>query len=370
MHVDRPAAGLHLLDHGVVAQAGRHRLDVRIGADQRLDRIEPRFFVLLAVGVGGVGLEQQEPGADRAVAVLEARQHNLVLHLHHLRAGLDQQSVGRGAAPGRVPGPARAFADRPRPVDVRGAPGGDDHRLRPEDMAAAIPDVEADGAGDPVGTRPVQQQVGHHDPVVDLAGGLRRGLGDDRLVALAVDHDLPAAFPQVMAGLRILHDRQSPLLELVHRGIDMAGDVVDQVFAHQPHQVAARVAHVVLRLVLAPLHAHVAVDRRQAVGDGAAALDVRLLDHDDLQVAAPEPRFVGRPAAAEAAADDQHVAVHDDRLPRREERHGRRLPAGPGQRRQRRHLERRRLVRPQPGGHRPRVRRAANPSQQKLGSML
>ena len=198
-------------------------------------------------------LEQQEPGADRAVAVLEAGEHDPVLHLDHLGACVAiTQAVGRSAAPRRIPGPSHAFADRPRLEDVRSAAGGDDDRFRPEDVETPVADVEADGTGDAVGTRLVHQQMGHHDPVVHLAGGLPGGLGDDRLVALAVDHDLPFAFSQIPAGLRVLHDRQAPLLELVDRGVDMPGDVVDQVLPHQPHQVAACVAHEVLRLVLAP----------------------------------------------------------------------------------------------------------------------
>ena len=91
----------------------------------------------------------------------------------------------------------------------------------------------------------------------------------------------------------------------------MPGDVEDQVLAHQPHQVAARIAHEVFRLVLAPLHAHVAIDRRQAVRDGAAPLDVRLFDQDDLQVPSPVAGFVSGAAAAETAADDENVGIHE-----------------------------------------------------------
>ena len=106
------------------------------------------------------------------------------------------------------------------------------------------------------------------------------------------------------------------------RAVDMAGDVVDQVLAHQPHQVAARVADEVLRLIFVPAHAHVAVDRRQAVGDGAAALDVGLFDQGDLQIAAPVSRFVGGAAAAEAAADDEDVGVDDVGFLGGEQAHG------------------------------------------------
>ena len=154
--------------------------------------------------------------------------------------------------------------------------------------------------------------MGHHDAVVDFGGGLARGFGDDGLVALAVDHDLPLAFALIAAGLGVLHDRKTPLLEFVHGGVDVARDVVAQVFAHQPHQVVARVAHMIFGLVLAPLHAHVAVDRVEALGHRAAALDVRLLDADDLEVAAPIAGFVGGAATGHAAADDENVRIHED----------------------------------------------------------
>ena len=92
----------------------------------------------------------------------------------------------------------------------------------------------------------------------------------------------------------------------------MPGDVVAEVLAHQTHEVVARVADVVLGLVLVPLHAHVAVDGIQALRDRAAALDVRLLDAHDLEIAAPVSRFVGGSAPTHAAADDKDVAIHVD----------------------------------------------------------
>src|SRR5438445_13591344 len=77
----------------------------------------------------------------------------------------------------------------------------------------------------------------------------------------------------------------------------------------------------VLGLVLAPLHAHVAVDGVETLGDGAAALDVRLLDADDLQVASPVPGFVGRPATGHPAADDEAVRIDEYGFPAPEQAH-------------------------------------------------
>ncbi len=163
--------------------------------------------------------------------------------------------------------------------------------------------------------------MGHHDPVVDLGGGLARGLGDDRLVAFAVNHDLPFAFALIAPRFRVPHDRQAPLLELVHRGVDVPGDVVTQIFAHEPHEVVAGIADMVLGLVLVPLHAHVAVDGIEALRDRAAALDVGLFDADNLQVASPVPGFVGRTAASHAAADDEDIRIDKNRFPAREQAH-------------------------------------------------
>ena len=144
---------------------------------------------------------------------------------------------------------------------MRCATGSHNDRLGAEDVEVPVSNVEAHGPGDPVWPRRIHQQMGHHDPVVNFSGGLARGLGDDRLVTLAVDHDLPFAFALVPPGFRVPHDGEAPLLEFVHRGIDMPRDIVAQVLPHQTHQIIARVADVVFRLVLVPLHAHVAVDR-------------------------------------------------------------------------------------------------------------
>jgi hypothetical protein len=204
---------------------------------------------------------------------------------------------------------------------VRCATGGHDNGLRTEDVEITRTDVETDGPGNPVGIRLVRQQVGHHDPVVDFAGGLARGLGDYRLVAFAMNHDLPFAFALILPGFRVSHHRQAPLLEFVHRGVDMPRDIVAQVFAHQTHEVVPRVANMILRLVLVPLHAHVGIDRIQTLGDGAAAIDICLLDADNLEVAPPIPGFVGGSAASHAAADDEDIGIYEYRLSAREQAH-------------------------------------------------
>ena len=311
MHVDRALARLDLLDQRVVAEACRHRMQLGVLADARLDLVKACGLIEFTRGIRDLRLQQQEPRPNRTVPVLEARQDDLVLHLRHHCARRYQQAISGSCAPRSVPGPPHALADGPRTINVRTAAGADDDRLRAEHVELAGAHMETNGARDAVRLLAVHQQVRHHDPVVNLGDGLACGLGDDRLVALAVNHDLPLAFAQVAAGLRILDDRQAPLLEHVYRRVDVAGDVVDQVLAHQTHEVAARVAHEVLGLVLVPLHAHVAVDRGEALRDGPATLDVRLLHEDDVEIPAPEARFVRRTAATEAAAYDQDVRIDE-----------------------------------------------------------
>ena len=101
----------------------------------------------------------------------------------------------------------------------------------------------------------------------------------------------------------------------------MPSDVVAQILPHETHEVVPCVADMVLGLVLVPLHAHVAVDRIQALSDGAAALDVRLLDDDNLSVAPPVPGFVRSPAPAKAAADDEDIRIHEHRFSGCEQTH-------------------------------------------------
>ena len=127
-----------------------------------------------------------------------------------------------------------------------------------------------------------------------------------------MNHDLPFALAQIAAGFGVLHDRKAPFLEFMDGRIDVAGNVVAEILAHQSHQVIAGVAHMVFRLVLVPLHAHVAVDGIEALGDRSAALDIGFLDADNLEVAAPVARLVGGAAAGHAATDDKDIGFDMD----------------------------------------------------------
>src|SRR4051812_1535903 len=55
---------------------------------------KPLGFVLLAQAVLRIGLQVKEVGADRAITVLEAREHDAIFHLRHLGAGIDHEAVG------------------------------------------------------------------------------------------------------------------------------------------------------------------------------------------------------------------------------------------------------------------------------------
>src|SRR5438874_2085343 len=131
------------------------------------------------------------------------------------------------------PRPALTSSSGARFEDVRCAAGRHDHRLGAENIEVAGANVETDCAGDPIGPLFIHQQVSDHDPVVDFAGGFARGFGDDWLVAFAVDHDLPFAFALISSGLGVAHDRQTPFLKLMHRGVDVARNVVAQILANE-----------------------------------------------------------------------------------------------------------------------------------------
>src|SRR5206468_10332199 len=110
------------------------------------------------------GLEQQEPHADGAVAVLDAGHDQPVLHLGQLGPGPDLQGVGRAGVPGGVPDPAEALALGPGAVDAGGAAAAADDGLGLEDVDLVVPDREADHAGDAGRVVGVEQGVGDEDP--------------------------------------------------------------------------------------------------------------------------------------------------------------------------------------------------------------
>ena len=97
-----------------------------------------------------------------------------------------------------------------------GAACANDYGFSFEDVQIASTNVESDSATDTVVLALIHQEMGDHDPVIDLVSRFFGGLCDDRLVTFAVDHDLPFAFALVPPVLRVTHQRKTPFLKLVN----------------------------------------------------------------------------------------------------------------------------------------------------------
>ena len=313
IHVDLPAAFLHLLQHRVVAQAGRHHSRLVVGREVR-EHVGVLDHVVLAEAVGRLRLEQQEPGANGAVSVLEAGRDEPVFHHGHLGADLRAHRVGRAGVPHRIPDAAHALAGRARPEHVHRAARDAQNGLRLEDVDLVLAHREADRAGDLVVVVLVEQQLDDEHALEDVldAQRLLGRLGDDCLIAFAVDHDLPAAGADRLAalgerhalGLLGLPDRQSPLLEEMDRAVHVAADVIDQVVAGDAHQVGVDHPHVIFDRVVADVR----VDGGQAHRHRAGAVHGGLVDQRDLDVVTgPALGFERRAARGHAAANDQNV---------------------------------------------------------------
>ena len=314
----------------MVAQAGGNdeRLVVRSELGEHLRVLDD---IVLAEGVGRLGLEQEEPCADGPIAVLEAGRDEAVLHHRKLGADFGRHGVGRARVPHRVPHAPHAFAGGARTEHVHRAAGDVEDGLGLENVELVLADRKADRAGDLVGVVGVEQVLHDEDAFEDVLHPQRLlgRLGDDGLVAFAVDHDLPAAGADGLAAVlealaalllparavdaaafHFLPDRQAPFLEQVHQIVDVAADVVDEVVAGDAHEIRRNVAAVVLGGVVA----EIGVDRRKTHRDRAGAVHRRLVDQRDLDlVAAPAARLEGGAAGGHAAADDQNVGfIFDD----------------------------------------------------------
>ncbi len=192
----------------------------------------------------------------------------------------------------------------------RAARGDDDHR-RAEDVELVVPHREAQGPGNLAWVVIVSQQVGDGDALVDVLlsqGGAGR-LGGDWLDGLAVNGNLPAANALVLTVF-LLPDGQAPLFQQVDRVVNVAANIIDQVFAGQPHHIVDHVVDEVLGGVPAIALAHVAVDGREALAGCAAALDDRLFCQHDALVAGPVFRLEGCAAARHSSANNQDVAIN------------------------------------------------------------
>ncbi len=313
LHVDRALAGRDVDHTKVVTQVGRDRLDLAV--------LAPLFefggvghHIVFAEGVGRDGLEEQEPRADRAVSVLEADRNEPDFLAGHLGAGLDGE-VGAGAGgERRVPGPAETLTGGPRTEHAHAAAHRAQDGLRAEHVELLLADTEADRTGDPV---VFHNRFHDEHALVDviLAEGVLGGFRHDDLVGLTVDHNLPAAAPLIRTDpegvvFAFRPDRQTPLLEQVHGGVDVPGDVVNEVVAGDTHQVIPHVLHVVHHGVLIVAQADIQVDGREALSNGTAPVHGGFVNQGHFQpvLFRPVRRFHRRTAGRHAATDDQEIS--------------------------------------------------------------
>ena len=203
----------------------------------------------------------QEVRTDRAIAILKSGKNDAVFHLRHLCAGTDEQTVRRTGRPRRIPHAPGAFTDRTWFEDVRCTTSRDDNGFRLEHVIVAGTHVKTDGTCNAIFFRIIHQQMGYANAIKHLIGRFLCCIGDNRLVRLTVNHNLPATFALVVAGLGVLHQRQAPLFELVNSGVNVARHVEQQIFTHHAHEVDSSVAHVIFRVILAEACTHVTVDR-------------------------------------------------------------------------------------------------------------
>jgi len=109
----------------------------------------------------------QEVGADRAVTILEASQHNtfsFVSSWHRLRSSGHMQNPKTTC----VPDTTRTFTDRARLEDVGSATGTADYRLGLEHVVVTRADIKAHGTGNTVLFGLIHQEVSHADAVENL----------------------------------------------------------------------------------------------------------------------------------------------------------------------------------------------------------
>ena len=145
-HVDRAFAREHVFHAQPVAQVGRD------GFGQTVRRplgqlIGAGYHVFLAKRVGRAGLEQEEPCADRAVAVFEPYRNEAYFLAGHLSAGLDGEICGRTGIPRGIPGASETLTNRTGTENVNGAAHGCDRRFGLEYVELILANAETNGAG-------------------------------------------------------------------------------------------------------------------------------------------------------------------------------------------------------------------------------
>src|SRR5208337_128336 len=103
--------------------------------------------VFLAKRIGRTGLEQQEPCADRTVAVFEPYRNEAYFLAGHLSAGLDGEVCGRTRVPRGIPGASETLTNRTGAENVNGAAHQCDRRFCLEYVELILANAETNCAG-------------------------------------------------------------------------------------------------------------------------------------------------------------------------------------------------------------------------------
>ena len=327
-HVNRAATSLELVQHQVVTQTGRGNRGSSVGHE-----FLEFFLGCVAAGieltktVGYFGLEEQEPGANRTVTILEAGRGETVFHHGQGRTNLSCEGVGGAGIPDRIPGTSFTFTSGTRTEDVYRTTTGYDCGFTLDVINLVFANRETGSAGNLVRLVLVEQQLNNEDTLKHIVGAKCGGcrLGNDTLVGFAVDHDLPftgtyrgSAFTQsrcrlgtveVFTIVALLPDRQAPLFEQLDRFVHVAATVIDQVLADNAHQVVTN--H--LDIVFDRIFADVGVNSRKALGNSAGTLDTGLVNQQNFHVfRGPLLDLKSGTAGGHTTADNQRVNVHFD----------------------------------------------------------
>ena len=252
-----------------------------------------------------MSVEILEPHANWAIAILESGGHEPVLHLSHLSADGNHQSVGGTGSEHRVPSTSYTFVHRPGPEHVGGAATSDDNCLGFEHPDLVLSDAEPDGAGDAARIVSVRQEMRDRYPLVNILRThcLPSGFGGDRLDRLTVYRNLPTPNPLVFSVV-LFPNGQAPLFQKVNRRVNMPANIVDQVLPRQTHHVVDYILDEVFRRVPPIPLPHVAVDGGESFSGCPTTLYDRFFNNHNFEVFAPILCLECRAASGHTAAYD------------------------------------------------------------------
>ena len=107
------------------------------------------------------------------------------------------------------------------------------------------------------------QRFGNENSLVDIihADGVFSRFGHDDFIGFAVDHQLPAAFMNVVT-FGVFPDGETPFFEKMYGRIDVPGDIGHEVLAGNPHQIVSYVIDIIFDRIFAAVYVNVLVNRR------------------------------------------------------------------------------------------------------------